>query len=82
MPPEILRKIIRDHGNLSGRKFQKDKRIYLGAMKYLPHAVYKLLENMPNPWEEIKYVKVAYHITGALTLVNEQPKVIEPVYKS
>ena len=47
MPPEHLRKIMRDHGDLSARKFQTDKRVYLGALKYLPHAIYKLLENMP-----------------------------------
>ena len=73
---------MKDHGNLSGRKFQKDKQIYLGAMKYLPHAIFKLLENMPNPWEEVKYVKAVYHITGALTIVDEVPKVVEPIYKA
>jgi pre-mRNA-processing factor 8 len=25
--------------------------VYLGALKYIPHAIYKLLENMPMPWE-------------------------------
>jgi pre-mRNA-processing factor 8 len=28
--------------------------VYLGALKYIPHAVYKLLENMPCPWEQVK----------------------------
>lgn len=32
------------------------------------------------PWEQIRDVKVLYHITGAITFVNEVPKVIEPVY--
>jgi PRO8NT (NUC069), PrP8 N-terminal domain len=27
--------------------------VYLGALKYVPHAVYKLLENMPMPWEQV-----------------------------
>jgi pre-mRNA-processing factor 8 len=80
LPPEALRKIIRDHGDMSNKKFRKDKRVYLGALKYIPHAVFKLLENMPMPWEEVRYVKVLYHITGAITFVNETPKVIEPVY--
>lgn len=80
MQPEIIRKIIKDHGDLSGRKFKKDKRIYLGAMKYLPHAVFKLLENMPMPWEEVKYVKCVYHETGALTIIDEVPKAIESVF--
>jgi pre-mRNA-processing factor 8 len=50
MPPEHLRKIIRDHGDMTNRKFRHDKRVYLGALKYMPHAVLKLLENMPMPW--------------------------------
>lgn len=80
MPPEHIRKIIRDHGDMSSRKYRHDKRVYLGALKYMPHAVLKLLENMPMPWEQIRDVKVLYHITGAITFVNEIPWVIEPVY--
>ncbi len=48
-----MRKIIRDHGDMSSRKFRHDKRVYLGALKFVPHAVYKLLENMPMPWEQV-----------------------------
>ncbi|KAK6011900.1 PRO8NT domain protein [Ostertagia ostertagi] len=80
MPPEHVRKIIRDHGDMTSRKFRHDKRVYLGALKYMPHAVLKLLENMPMPWEQIRDVKVLYHITGAISFVNETPRVIEPVY--
>ncbi|XP_061716372.1 pre-mRNA-processing-splicing factor 8 [Cydia pomonella] len=80
MPPEHIRKIIRDHGDMTSRKYRHDKRVYLGALKYMPHAVMKLLENMPMPWEQIRDVKVLYHITGAITFVNEIPWVIEPVY--
>jgi pre-mRNA-processing factor 8 len=79
-PPEHVRKIIKDHGDMSSRKFRHDKRVYLGALKYVPHAVLKLLENMPMPWEQIRMCKVLYHITGAITFVNEIPWVIEPVY--
>ena len=50
------------------------------ALKYMPHAVLKLLENMPMPWEQIRDVKALYHITGAITFVNEIPWVIEPVF--
>ena len=50
------------------------------ALKYMPHAVMKLLENMPMPWEQIRDVEVLYHITGAITFVNEIPWVVEPVY--
>ena len=33
MPVEHLRKIVKDHGDLSSRKFRNDKRVYLGALK-------------------------------------------------
>nr|CAG8489846.1 2781_t:CDS:10 [Entrophospora candida] len=66
MPPEHIRKIIKDHGDMSSKKYRHDKRIYLGALKYVPHAV--------------REVPVLYHITGAITFVNEIPWVIEPVY--
>lgn len=46
LPAEHVRKIVRDHGDMSGKKFRLDKRVYLGALKYLPHCVFKLLENM------------------------------------
>jgi pre-mRNA-processing factor 8 len=75
-----VRKIIKDHGDMSSRKFRHDKRVYLGALKFVPHAVFKLLENMPMPWEQVRHCKVIYHVTGAITFVNETPKVIEPVY--
>lgn len=41
---------------MSSKKFRHDKRIYLGALKYVPHAVLKLLENMPMPWEQVRIV--------------------------
>src|SRR3990167_6651091 len=80
LPAAHLRKIIKDHGDMSSKKFRHDKRVYLGALKYIPHAVLKLLENMPMPWEQIREVKVLYHVTGAITFVNEIPLVIEPVF--
>ncbi|KAH7342693.1 NUC071 domain-containing protein [Rhexocercosporidium sp. MPI-PUGE-AT-0058] len=80
MPPEHLRKIVKDIGDVSQKKFSSDKRSYLGALKYMPHAVMKLLENMPMPWESAREVKVLYHVNGCLTLVNEIPRVIEPVF--
>ena len=65
---------------MSNRKFRNDKRVHLGALKYVPHAVMKLLENIPLPWEQVREVPVLYHITGAITFVNEIPRVIEPIY--
>ncbi|CXI49021.1 pre-mRNA-processing-splicing factor 8, putative [Plasmodium berghei] len=80
MPCEHLRKIIKEHGDMSNKKYRYDKRVYLGALKYIPHAVFKLLENIPMPWEQIKNTKVIYHITGAITFVNETFVVIDPLY--
>lgn len=80
MPPEHLRKIIDNHADISSRRFDHDKKSFLVALKYLPHAILKLLENMPQPWESNKEVKVLYHTAGAITFVNEIPRVIEPVY--
>lgn len=80
LPPEHLRKLLKDRGDMSNRKFRSDKRVHLGALRYVPHAVLKLLENMPMPWEEVREVPVLYHITGAITFVNEVPKVVPPVY--
>ncbi|KAF3386460.1 Pre-mRNA-processing-splicing factor 8 [Penicillium rolfsii] len=80
MLPEHLRKIVKDIGDVSQRKFTNEKRSYLGALKFMPHAVLKLLENMPMPWESAREVKVLYHVNGCLTIVNEIPRVIEPVF--
>ena len=38
MPVEHLRKIVKDHGDRSSRKFRNDKRVYLGALKYAPYT--------------------------------------------
>ncbi|SCU81555.1 LAME_0B07646g1_1 [Lachancea meyersii CBS 8951] len=80
MPPEHLRKIINDHRDMSSKRFNTDRRASLGALKYMPHAILKLIENMPQPWEQVKEVRVLYHNSGALTFVNEIPRVIEPIF--
>jgi pre-mRNA-processing factor 8 len=82
MPPDFLRKIIQDHGDMSTKRYQSEKRVYLGALKYVPHAIYKLLENIPMPWEAYKEVPVLFHVTGAISFIHEVPKVIEPVYRA
>ena len=53
MPPQHIRKVVADHGDMSNRKFRHDKRVYLGALKFMPHAIIKLMENMPMPWEQV-----------------------------
>ena len=42
---------------MTSRKFRHDKRVYLGALKFVPHAVYKLLENMPMPWQQVRFCR-------------------------
>ena len=65
---------------MSSKKFKQDKSVYLGALKYVPHAIFKVLENIPFPWEQVRTVQVLYHITGAISFVDSIPKVIEPLY--
>lgn len=80
LPPGHIRQIMAAHGNMSHDKFAGQKRLYIGALKYAPHAVLKLLENMPMPWEELRKVRVLYHTAGALTFINEVPRVVPPQY--
>jgi pre-mRNA-processing factor 8 len=82
LPPDFLRKILQDHGDMSSKRYQSEKRLYLGALKYVPHALYKLLENIPMPWESYKEVPVLFHMTGAISFVDKVPTVIEPVYRA
>lgn len=82
MPADFLRKILQDHGDMSSKRYQSEKRLYLGALKYMPHALFKLLENIPMPWESYKEVPILFHITGAICFVDHVPKVIEPVYRA
>eukprot|EP00760_Papus_ankaliazontas_P008488 PhM_4_TR13843/c0_g1_i1/m.79014/K12856/PRPF8, PRP8; pre-mRNA-processing factor 8 len=80
MPPEYLRKIVRDHGDMTSKRFKTERSTVAGALRYTPHAIAKLLENMPMPWEAEREVNVLFHVTGALTLISDTPKVVEPVY--
>jgi len=82
MPPDFLRKILQDHGDMSSKRYQTEKRLYLGALKYVPHALYKLLEHIPMPWENYKEVPVLFHVTGAISFIDSTPKVIEPIYRA
>ena len=45
--PKHVCKIMKDHGDMSNHKFCNDKHVHLGALKYMPHAIMKLLENIP-----------------------------------
>jgi hypothetical protein len=39
MPPEHLRKIVRDHGDMSSKKFRHDKRVTERARRRAPPAL-------------------------------------------
>lgn len=45
MPPEHVRKIVKDHGDMTNRKFRHDKRVYLGFV-ILSLSVSKLFINL------------------------------------
>ncbi|XBW36857.1 hypothetical protein QEN19_002436 [Hanseniaspora menglaensis] len=64
----------------SKKFFNNTKKSQLSALKYLPFSILKLIENMPQPWEVTKKVKVLYHTSGSITFVNEISRVIPPVY--
>lgn len=76
MPPEHVRKIIRDHGDMSSKKFRHDKRVYLGALKYVPHAVFKLLEvralrvEMPHSLSVYNIVSPQLHLLTTAAAPN------------
>lgn len=78
LPPGHIRQIMKAHGDMSHAKFAGQKRLYIGALKYAPHSILKLLENMPMPWEDLRIVRCLYHNTGAITFVNEVPRVVPP----
>ncbi len=46
LPPEYLRKIMKEHGDMSSKKFRHDKRVYLGALKYIPHSLFKVSSSL------------------------------------
>lgn len=82
LAPEFLRKILRDRGDMTDKRFKDQRKLYIGAIRFLPHAILKLLENVPMPWESERKVNVIYHTTGALTIVTDTPNVCEPLFKT
>ncbi|CCW68907.1 unnamed protein product [Phytomonas sp. Hart1] len=64
MPPEFIRKVVKDNGDLGGKRFKSERKLCVAMLQYVPLALYKLLENMPMPWEEARYVNTVYHVGG------------------
>lgn len=80
VPPEYLRRVLKEQGALKGKKYREERRLLLGGMEYMPLALAKLVETIPMPWEVTRYVNVVQHATGAITLVDDTPTVSEPIY--
>ena len=43
LPAGHIRQIMKAHGDMSHAKFAGQKRLYIGALKYAPHSILKLL---------------------------------------
>ncbi|EPR78333.1 Pre-mRNA splicing factor, partial [Spraguea lophii 42_110] len=54
---------------------------YLSAIKYIPLSIFKLIENLPHPWED-KKVNIIYHIDGMTTIITDKNKIDKEEYKS
>mmetsp|Transcript_44709 Transcript_44709/g.74621 ORF Transcript_44709/g.74621 Transcript_44709/m.74621 type:complete len:2266 (+) Transcript_44709:990-7787(+) len=78
--PEHIRKIIKNTDGLKSIDAAIDKRVYIAALKYLPHAIFKIIETIPMPWEQIQYNEILYHSSGAISFVNANPKTILQVF--
>lgn len=78
MPPEHVRLVMREHGDMTAKKWQSDKAATICALRYIPHAILKLFETMPMPWEPARTVSTLYHTAGAVTIVSETPRVVPP----
>jgi len=76
---EFIRNTIKHNFNLLKNK-KLDKKIFLSSLKYLPHAIFKLLENIPMPWVKKSFVYILHHMSGSLSFVNQIPIVIEKIY--
>ena len=76
---EFIRNTIKYNFNLLKNK-NLDKKIFLSSLKYLPHAIFKLLENIPMPWVKSSFVNILHHVSGSLSFVNQIPTVIEKIY--
>ncbi|KAI0795323.1 NUC071 domain-containing protein [Irpex lacteus] len=75
LPPEHVRKIIKDHGDMSNRKFRNDKRVHLGALKYVPHAQ---VREVPIP----RVIEPVYHAqwsTMWLAMRREKPNAVPSI---
>ena len=82
LPVEYLRKLVRDNCDLTGKKNREERALHVSALRYLPQAIMKLWENIPMPWETVREATVAFHTTGALTIITETPKVLSSVFKA
>jgi len=78
--PEIIRKIMNNLSDLRKNRTLKDKRVFIASLKYVPHAIFKFLENIPMPWTRIQYNNIVFHSSGAISFISEVPRTIEQFF--
>uniref|UniRef100_A0A6T6SP05 mRNA splicing factor PRP8 n=1 Tax=Amorphochlora amoebiformis TaxID=1561963 RepID=A0A6T6SP05_9EUKA len=78
--PEYLRKMLKNILQYNKMIQLKEKRIFINSLKYIPHSLYKMLENIPMPWESQKNTNILYHQSGAILFINEIPRSICKLY--
>lgn len=71
--PIYFRKLIKDHTELNKNKIGFTKKIFVMSLKYIPHSIFKLIENLPFPWQKINFKKILYHISGSICFITEIP---------
>jgi pre-mRNA-processing factor 8 len=61
---------------------KKDKRIFIGGIKYIPFVITNFLKNCPMPWDYNFFLKILIHPSGILFVLNENMRVLEPIFLS
>jgi len=80
MPVEHLRRLKTNLYNYKKTQTGYDKKIYVASLKYIPHSILKLIENIPMPWNTVHIKKVIYHNSGSIGFINETPRVLEKIF--
>lgn len=73
--PHFINKWLRSIAQLSIKLSTR-----IAYTMHSPHSFRSNAHGHHTPSVQVRHVKVIYHITGAITFVNEIPFVIEPVY--
>jgi pre-mRNA-processing factor 8 len=58
--------------NIIITRFQNDKRILFGSLKFIPYMIFCFFKTIPMPWEKLKSVYILKHISDSLIISNDQ----------